>query len=100
MTEKQKRIADLKASLLAPQIRQLPKRAAAGTKDGKDDPMDQKFKRKMDWGTPRIVTKNLNRQLQLDNPKQMASRAFLLQMANVRKGNTSDLPEKKKQEFA
>ena len=62
--------------------------------------MDQKFKRKMDWGTPRIVTKNLNRQLQLDNPKQMASRAFLLQMANVRKGNTSDLPEKKKQGFA
>ena len=30
----------------------------------------------------------------------MASRAFLLQMANVRKGNTADLPEKKKQEFA
>tara|TARA_B110001450_G_C17255735_1_gene333450 strand:+ start:368 stop:529 length:162 start_codon:yes stop_codon:yes gene_type:complete len=39
MTEKQKRIADLKASLLAPQIRQLPKRAAAAN-DGKDDPMD------------------------------------------------------------
>ena len=61
-----------------------------------EDKMLKKFARPMDWGTPRIVTKNLNRQLQIDNPKQMAARSLLLQMANVRKGNTSELPSKKK----
>jgi hypothetical protein len=53
------------------------KRNLPGKKE-EGDAMFKKFDRKMDWGTPRIVTKNFNRQLQLDNPKQMASRSFLL----------------------
>jgi len=41
--------------------------------------MGDKFKRVMDWGTPRLVTKN--RQLEMD-PKQLQSRSYLLNMAN------------------
>ena len=57
MTEKQKKIAELRKQLLAPQKKgagPIGKKLA-----GKDDadPMD-KFKRVMDWGTPRLVTKN------------------------------------------
>jgi hypothetical protein len=61
MTEKQKRIAELKASLLAPMIKPLRRNLPAKKEDKNDDPMTNKFQRKMDWGTPRIVTKNLNR---------------------------------------
>ena len=61
MTEKQKKIAALKKSLLAPQ----PKKAAPQpglerksiAQSGASD-MKNKFQRVMDWGTPRLVTKN------------------------------------------
>ena len=58
-TEKQKRIDALKKQLLNPG----PKKVAAAPsvkqedKDS-DDPMKSKYKRVMDWGTPRLVTKN------------------------------------------
>lgn len=62
--------------------------------------MDNKFKRVMDWGTPRLVTKN--RQLNMNNltGKQLESRGLLLSMANVRKGNVDALKQGPKQEFA
>ena len=42
---------------MAPQVK--PKPVAPVTKKyDDDDPMKNKFKRVMDWGTPRIVTKN------------------------------------------
>lgn len=49
--------------------------------------MQDKFKRVMDWGTPRLVTKN--RQLNLD-PAKAESRQFLMNIANVRKGVVGD----------
>lgn len=36
----------------------LPGKALVAKKDESDDPMGDKFKRVMDWGTPRLVTKN------------------------------------------
>lgn len=45
--------------------------------------MQDKFKKVMDWGTPRLVTKN--RQLNL-NPNNAESRSLLMKFANVRKG--------------
>lgn len=59
--------------------------------------MDNKFKRVMDWGTPRLVTKN--RQLNMTG-KQIESRGLLLNMANVRSGNIQNVDAKPKQEFA
>lgn len=58
MTEKQKRIADLKRSLLAPLEKKSNGQKVQMRKPDDDDPMKNKFKRVMDWGTPRIVTKN------------------------------------------
>lgn len=94
LTEKQKRVAALKASLLAPQS--APKKKAVGPSSD-SDPMGDKHKRVMDWGTPRLVTKN--RQLVMD-PKQMEQRNFLLGMANARKGVTELKSEGPKAEFA
>ena len=36
----------------------LPGKALVANKSDNDDPMGDKFKRVMDWGTPRLVTKN------------------------------------------
>lgn len=71
MTEKQKRIAELKKQLLAPQTSK-PRNAGKQQQDGAggEDPndMQNKFKRVMDWGTPRLVTKNSNhRSINLNN---------------------------------
>jgi len=41
---------------------------SVGNTAEENDPMSDKFKRVMDWGTPRIVTKN--RMLAMD-PKQL-----------------------------
>lgn len=54
---------------------------------------DDKYKGVMDWGTPRLVTKN--RQLVMD-PKQMQQRNFLHQMAAERKGIVQGKEEEKK----
>ena len=60
MTEKQKKIAALRAQLLAPQ----KKSDVGGGNKGmfqmnkKEVSMEDKFKRVMDHGTPRLVTKN------------------------------------------
>ena len=59
--------------------------------------MDNKFKRVMDWGTPRLVTKN--RQLNMTG-KQIESRGMLLGMANIRTGNIQNVKAAQKQEFA
>lgn len=50
----------------------------------------------MDWGTPRLVTKN--RALVMDQ-KQMQQRAFLQNVAAVRKGLAENVQEEKKEEF-
>lgn len=98
LTEKQKRIAELKKSLLAPQTKKKAEETHAITRQAaKDDPMDSKFKRVMDWGTPRLVTKN--RQLNMTG-KQIESRGMLLGMANIRTGNVQNLKAAPKQEFA
>jgi hypothetical protein len=59
--------------------------------------MDNKFKRVMDWGTPRLVTKN--RQINMTG-KQLESRGLLLSMASVRTGNIQKVEAKPKQEFS
>ncbi len=59
LTEKQKRIAELKKSLLATQTKKKVEASAVTRQSNADEnPMDNKFKRVMDWGTPRLVTKN------------------------------------------
>jgi hypothetical protein len=55
--------------------------------------MDNKFKRVMDWGTPRLVTKN--RQINMSG-KQLESRGLLLKMADVRSGNIQNVESKPK----
>lgn len=57
-TEKQRRIDQLRQQLLAPQPKKESAAAAAKKADLDNDPMNNKFKRVMDWGTPRLVTKN------------------------------------------
>ena len=52
--------------MIRPMKRDLP---GAAKKVEKGDDMFKKFDRVMDHGTPRIVTKNFNRQIQIDNPK-------------------------------
>ena len=54
---------------------------------------ESKFKRVMDWGTPRLVTKN--RALTL-NQKGSEARSRLLTMAGI---NRAPKQEKKKQDF-
>jgi len=98
MTEKQKRIAELKKQLLANPMKE--KKVILSNNKGdkpENDPMSDKFKRVMDWGTPRLVTKN--RQLAMD-PKQLQSRSYLLNMAHSRKGVTDLKEDGPKQEFA
>lgn len=50
----------------------------------------------MDWGTPRLVTKN--RALVMDQ-KQMQQRAFLQGIAAIRKGGVEEKEEEKKSDF-
>ena len=50
----------------------------------------------MDWGTPRLVTKN--RALVMDQ-KQMQQRAFLQGIAAIRTGNGEVKEEEKKSDF-
>jgi hypothetical protein len=57
------------------------------------DRTEDKFKGVMDWGTPRLVTKN--RQLVMD-PNQLKQRNFLQQMAAERKGAIAGKEEEKK----
>ena len=92
MTEKQKRIADLKKQLLAPIPKRNRKLPAADK--GEENDMHNKFKRVMDHGTPRLVTKNAQfRQINFNNTNS-ASRSQLLQIANIR---TGPLPSKLEQ---
>lgn len=55
-----------------------------------------KFQKVMDWGTPRLVTKN--RALVMDQ-KTMQSRAFLNNIASVRIGAIPNKEEEKKTDF-
>lgn len=55
-----------------------------------------KFNKVMDWGTPRLVTKN--RALVMDT-KQMQQRAFLNNIASIRTGPVADKVEEKKGDF-
>lgn len=55
-----------------------------------------KFNKVMDWGTPRLVTKN--RALVMDQ-KQLQQRAFLHNIAGVRKGVVDTKEEEKKEGF-
>lgn len=56
--------------------------------------MQDKFKRVMDWGTPRLVTKNANHRGLNMNNVNMQSRSQLLNIANIRQGKMP-VPEKK-----
>lgn len=92
MTARQREIENLRQSLLAPQ----PKPGVQKPQE-ESQPEESKYQRAMDWGTPRLVTKN--RQIVMDQ-NQLKSRAFLQNMAAERKGQaTLPVPEKK-QEFA
>ena len=57
---------------------------------------DSKFNKVMDWGTPRLVTKN--RALVMDT-KQIQQRAFLHNIAGIRNGPVPDVVEEKKGDF-
>lgn len=66
--------------------------SAAGGSQAEGD----KFNKVMDWGTPRLVTKN--RALVMDQ-KTMQSRALLHNIAAVRKGGVDAKEEEKKGDF-
>lgn len=55
-----------------------------------------KHKKVLDWGTPRLVTKN--RQLVVDQ-KTMQQRALLQNIASIRTGPVADKVEEKKTDF-
>lgn len=55
MTDRQKKIEELKRSLLAPQPKRIKKEESSSNKQ---EEFEDKYKRVMDWGTPRLVTKN------------------------------------------
>ena len=94
MTARQREIENLRQSLLAP----LPKPASLQKEQQQPSEAEEsKYQRAMDWGTPRLVTKN--RQIVMDQ-SQLKSRAFLQNMAAERKGQASMPAEEKKQEFA
>ena len=86
MTEREKKIAELKRQLLAPAA---PKVKPQKKEEG--PAMEDKYKRVMDWGTPRLVSKN---KLTL-NQAQMESRSVLVGIANVRRGNVEPAKAKK-----
>ena len=93
LTEKERRIAELRKQLLAPQEKKAPVGAGGvAIRKPEADPMENKFKRVMDHGTPRLVTKN--RQLSL-NQSQIQSRGALLKFANVRKGDVKQADDDK-----
>lgn len=54
----------------------------------KEEDKTDKFQKVMDWGTPRLVTKN--RAIVMDQ-KTMQQRAFLHNIASVRKGLVADV---------
>jgi len=56
-TEKQKKIDELRKQLLAPREKGAKDKKQAMRAPGRDVDMDNKYKRVMDWGTPRLVTK-------------------------------------------
>lgn len=58
--------------------------------------MTDKFKRVMDWGTPRLVTRS--RGINID-PSKMEARNMLLNLANARKGVIDLEPVEKKESF-
>lgn len=61
----------------------------------KIDRSEDKFKKVMDWGTPRIVTKQMNM-----TQSQIQSRQYLVGIANTRKNIMGNLrEEEKKQDF-
>ena len=97
MTEKQKKIADLKKSLLAPLVNKKPTNAPQKSSGGNGPiavtaGMEDKFKRVMDWGTPRVVTNK--RQFNMEGKQD--SRNLLLKFATVRNGPVADQPTDKK----
>jgi hypothetical protein len=100
-TQRQREIEALKRSLLAPgpipgKAGPLAPAAPAGGIFNKfnKDKEDDKFNKVMDWGTPRLVVKN--RELKMDQ-QTMNQRAFLNNIASIRKGPVPDQVEEKKQ---
>ena len=86
MTAKELEKQRIKERLLQP----LPERGKVIASMGlggqdKEDP-DDKFKKQMAWGTPRLVTKNKN--LIMDE-NQLRQRSYLLNVAAERKGNNN-----------
>lgn len=57
----------------------------------------EKAKRAMDWGTPRLVTKNNNHRVINLTTVNQASRSSLLQIANIRQGT---MPHKNQKQAA
>jgi len=70
-----------------------PSSAAASSENS----MEDKFKRTMDWGTPRLVTRNVhNRNLDIMSAKA-ESRNLLMKFANARKGKVEEVSTEPKQ---
>lgn len=92
------RIAELKKSLLAPQPKRKPL-AGGGSTVKKETDMQDKFKRVMGWGTPRLVTKNANHRGLNMNNVNMQSRSQLLNYANIRQGKLPVLEKKGPNDF-
>ena len=61
--------------------------------------MQDKFKRVMDWGTPRLVTKNNNHRGLNLNTVNMASRSTLLNYSNIRNGKVPVAEKKGPKDF-
>ncbi|CDW88486.1 UNKNOWN [Stylonychia lemnae] len=99
MTARQREIERLKNSLMQPMPgKPIGGTAAVGIQKLQDNgPEENKFLRNMDWGTPRLVTKNRN--LVMDQ-NQLKQRNFLQNMAMERKGIASGIQEERKQDFA
>lgn len=90
MTEKQKRIAELKKNLLAPS---QPKKYVTKKEAAPEVDMEKKFDRVMDHGTPRLVV-GPRSSFQMDT-RQMAARNKLQQIAGLSK----PIGNEPKQEF-
>lgn len=82
MTQRQREIEALKRSLLAPPGQRGVVAPAPPQKEE-----EKKFNKVMDWGTPRLVTKN--RELVM-NAKTMQQRELLNKFASIRNGPVPD----------
>lgn len=96
MTAKELEKQRIKERLMQP----LPERGkvimSMGQSAQQKEDADDKFKKQMAWGTPRLVTKNKN--LIMDE-NQLKQRSYLLNIAAERKGVSNAQAEEQKSDF-